>query len=1025
MARQQRLALSGLPRRAFSPALFSYVFLRLISAALLWLLLLLAGDISRNPGPFESVPVSTCSAPVFGSANVNSLTSKLDAVTALLATFSFACLALQETKLNRAIGSEQVDIPNYDFYRKDRTRNGGGVGLYVRRSLRRRQFRSGLARKLELVAAEVHLQSRRLLLGSIYRPPNLSAENSQSFISDFSDWLASLGETVDSLVLFGDLNLCSQTAEFDDLGALSASFGLSQLINIPTHGTRTIDHVYLGRRLAGDWGLGPTLEKSAFGHALTFVCLDRAAISRDPVTVLRSWNFADADWEKAEFQLEYLPDGTDRSLLDEVNSAATVQDASTALTTTIQKTLRDCVPQKEIKIRRSVPWMSKSLLRLLQRKNVAYFAWRRTPTAALRSEFKKLHKRARSAVREAKRTWALDCFARIESSADFWRVVQRLSAPRSSLPASLISADGTVAISDNDKADLFASVLAKNFNQRDCLPVAVGPDFNVDPTWICDEDFVYSELHRLRSCVATGLDGIPAVFLKKMASSIAPPLTALINRAIAEGVCPIEWKRARLAPIAKVPNSTNPAEYRPVSILVNMSKPYERWFLHCLLPFIAVHNHQFAYWPGRSTEDAIALLQHFVSAGFQQCVNVSKPTRVALVSLDVYRAFDQVPHQALLTELQRRNVPEPLLRLFRSYLQGRTLCVRVGQSVSDPTPVQSGVPQGSVLGGYAFVAYVDSIFQLPLSASSNILMFADDLILVKPIPTPEAELELCRDIETIDRGFQDLFLELTLAKSRYLICSLAPAVPADLMHAPSIRGTELARASSLKYLGCIIDRRMAFDENAKAVSTKAKRVLGVLHRSVGQFAGQQRFRALYVAKILPILTYAINVTFPRYQKDWTLLEKVNRYACRLITNDFVSSYPDLLAKLRFTSVSRITLKRGLRLLYRYVFGMRLLPGVLERAENATGTGTVRRSRRLAQDHEYSLVVPNSGVTARAGQLVPLYKLLQFWNVLAAAPDFSPDVFADIGPFTAYVKQRSVFEFVSRRFTSTFPDISRL
>ncbi len=795
------------------------------------------------------------------------------------------------------------------------------------------------------------------------------------------------------------------------------------MIGAPTHGKRIIDHIYLGHQLAGDWGIGPTFEKSAFGHFVTFVRLDRATIARDPVIVLCSWDFADADWNKAVFQLEYLPDGTARSLLNEVNSATTVQDACTAFTTTIQKTLCDSVPRKEIKIRRFVPWMSKSLLRLIQRKNVAYFAWRRTPTASLRSAYKKLHKCTRAAVKEAKRVWALGCFEQVESPADFWRVVRRLSAPMHCIPTSLISSDGSTAISDCDKAELFATVLAENFNLCDCIPVTIGTDQNWNPEWTCDDDYIYSELCQLRSSVATGLDGIPASFLKGIAGSIAPALAALINRAIVDGICPAEWKQARIAPIAKIPNSINPSEYRPVSILANMSKPYERWFLHCLRPYIEVHDHQFAYWPGRSTEDAIALLQHLVSEGFQQCVNISKLTKVVLISLDVWRAFDQVPHQALLTELQRRNVPDPLLRLFKSYLHGRTQSVKVGQSVSQPVPVESGVPQGSVLGGYAFVAYVDSIFWLQLSHGANILMFADDLVLVKPIPTLETEEELCKDIQIIDHGFNDLFLSLTPAKCHYLICSLAPSAPTDLMHVPSIRGINLTRVDSLKYLGSIIDRRMAFDANAKSVAIKAKRTLGVLYRSVGQFAGQERFRRLYVAKILPILTYAINVTFPRFQKDWTALEKVNRYACRLILNDYTSSYQDLLTKTRLTSITRITFKRGLRLLYKYMFGGRRLANVLVRAQNEIGS--VRRSHRLAQDHQYALVVPNSGITARVGEMVPLYKLINFWNALSAAPAFSPTIFTELGSFTAYIKQYSVFEFISRRFDNFFSDISQL
>ncbi len=55
---------------------------------------------------------------------------------------------------------------------------------------------------------------------------------------------------------------------------------------------------------------------------------------------------------------------------------------------------------------------------------------------------------------------------------------------------------------------------------------------------------------------------------------------------------------------------------------------------------------------------------------------------MAVVSLDIRRAFDQVPHQALLTSFQHRKVPDILLHVFKSYLRDRTQFVKVGQTVS-------------------------------------------------------------------------------------------------------------------------------------------------------------------------------------------------------------------------------------------------------------------------------------------------------------------------------------------------------
>ena len=44
-------------------------------------------------------------------------------------------LAINETRLSNEISSDSVRIPGYEFIRKDRNRNGGGVGIYVKNTL--------------------------------------------------------------------------------------------------------------------------------------------------------------------------------------------------------------------------------------------------------------------------------------------------------------------------------------------------------------------------------------------------------------------------------------------------------------------------------------------------------------------------------------------------------------------------------------------------------------------------------------------------------------------------------------------------------------------------------------------------------------------------------------------------------------------------------------------------------------------------------------------------------------------------
>jgi len=63
--------------------------------------------------------------------------------------------------------------------------------------------------------------------------------------------------------------------------------------------------------------------------------------------------------------------------------------------------------------------------------------------------------------------------------------------------------------------------------------------------------------------------------------------------------------------------------------------------------------------------------------------------------------------------------------------------VVVDSATSQASPVLSGVPQGSVLGPLLFLIYINCVCLVPLSEGSMISMYADDILLCKPIHHPE------------------------------------------------------------------------------------------------------------------------------------------------------------------------------------------------------------------------------------------------------------------------------------------------
>ena len=140
----------------------------------------------------------------------------------------------------------------------------------------------------------------------------------------------------------------------------------------------------------------------------------------------------------------------------------------------------------------------------------------------------------------------------------------------------------------------------------------------------------------------------------------------------------------------------NPANYRPISNLNNISKIIESLHLSRFYPHVTSSpnfNHlQSAYRPHHSTETALLqTLDIFCSA------DRSQPT--LLVSLDLSAAaFDTIDHSALLSRLSTSfGVSNAALAWLASYLTNRTQTVRIGSVTSEPSTCLSGVPHGSVL----------------------------------------------------------------------------------------------------------------------------------------------------------------------------------------------------------------------------------------------------------------------------------------------------------------------------------------
>ena len=116
--------------------------------------------------------------------------------------------------------------------------------------------------------------------------------------------------------------------------------------------------------------------------------------------------------------------------------------------------------------------------------------------------------------------------------------------------------------------------------------------------------------------------------------------------------------------------------------------------------------------------------------------------------LDFSKAFDKVPHQRLLHKLEFYGIAGDTLSWLTAFLSDRSQQVIINGALSSPCKVNSGVPQGSVLGPTLFLVYINDIAD---DIQSQLRLIADDCIIYRTINTPEDHTTLQQDLNQLSK----------------------------------------------------------------------------------------------------------------------------------------------------------------------------------------------------------------------------------------------------------------------------------
>ena len=311
--------------------------------------------------------------------------------------------------------------------------------------------------------------------------------------------------------------------------------------------------------------------------------------------------------------------------------------------------------------------------------------------------------------------------------------------------------------------NFFTSIASKLVEKMSCGPGKYTKDFFVNfyreknvklnefSLSIVSEKEVLKVVNSIGVDKATGLDNFAAKFLKDGVNKLIEPLTHVINLSIHSGVVPEDLKTARVVPLYKKNDKTDPGNYRPVSILNIVSKILERLVYNKLQNYLTekqlLYEFQSGFRTSFSTDTCLLHLTDYIR------LQTDQGNYTGMVLLDLQKPFDTVDHTILLDKLKAMGLNDTGINWFHSYLTDRSQFVNIGDTMSSPGLITCGVPQGSILGPLLFLVYVNDMVS---AVKCKLLLYADDsALLVSGKDITKIEKELGSELEAVSDWLRD------------------------------------------------------------------------------------------------------------------------------------------------------------------------------------------------------------------------------------------------------------------------------
>lgn len=200
---------------------------------------------------------------------------------------------------------------------------------------------------------------------------------------------------------------------------------------------------------------------------------------------------------------------------------------------------------------------------------------------------------------------------------------------------------------------------------------------------------------------------------------------------------------------------------------------------------------QFGFQKNKSTELALLGIKE------KLVENIENKHFTVGIFLDIKKAFDSVTHSILLNKLPCYGLRGQVYHLIKSYLENRKQYVTLNSCSSDQDIITTGVPQGSILGPFLFLLYVNDICNIPHTDDTNVFFHSKNL--------EETELKDNIWLRELSLWLDANELQLNISKTKYVIFRARNSHIHNSFKL-CFEDAVLEKTSSIKFLGVFFSR---------------------------------------------------------------------------------------------------------------------------------------------------------------------------------------------------------------------------